>query len=363
MKFEQLPTGTYFIRYKALAQDGTSSTADTATFDVVPSQASKTEIKFYSLTSPGTLTVGEEGHIDGSIVSSYSPIISVKAETMNDSTGSVVLSAFSSGFSVLTYGPIKNSKVDADSKFSTLPVGSYYVRYTVVAEDGTTASADTPTFQVIAPQREETRITFQSLTTPGDLMVGNGGHIDGYITTSNSPIISVKAEVYDVSSARRVMEAYSGGFSLPAYGPIKNSKIDADLKFGNLPIGSYYITYTVMTEDGTSASANTDVFNVVSAPESGTEITFQSLTTPGNLCVGCGGHIDGHIYATGSLIVSVKAEVINISTNNVVLVAQSSGFTLTSYGPIKGSKIDWDLKFGSLPVGTYYIKYTINEQN
>lgn len=87
-------------------------------------------------------------------------------------------------------------------------------------------------------------------------------------------------------------------------------------------------------------------------------ITFNSLTTPGNLSKGRGGHVGGSITSTGSPITSVIAEVINVSTGQVVLTARSSGFSVYTYGPIKGSKIDTDLKFGTLPVGTYYIKYT-----
>ena len=358
LKFSKLPAGTYYVKYMVSAQDGTTRTAETSAFKVVAPETNRTEITFHSLTSPGTITEGSPGHIDGSIVSLSSPIVSVKAETINASTGSVVLSAFSSGFSITTYGPIKNSKVDADSKFSSLPPGTYFVRITATTQDGTVKSAETTTFQVVAHQREETRIEFHSLSTPGDLIVGYGGHIDGSITTTGSPIISVKAEVYDNSSGNKVMEAYSGGFSLSSYGPIKNSKIDADLKFGSLPVGTYYIKYTATTYNGAYKSANTGTFRVL-APAAITEISFHSLTTPGNLAAGSGGHIDGTITSSGSPIILVKAEVINASTGAILLTAQSSGFALSTYGPIKNSKIDMDLRFGSLTSGTYFLRYTV----
>ena len=129
------------------------------------------------------------------------------------------------------------------------------------------------------------------------------------------------------------------------------------MKFGSLPVGTYYIKYTATAYNGAYNSANTGIFHIL-APTATTKISFHSLTTPGNLGVGSGGHIDGSITTSGSPIISVKAEVVNASTEEIVLTAQSSGFALSTYGPIKNSKIDIDMRFGSLPVGTYYLRYT-----
>lgn len=106
-----------------------------------------------------------------------------------------------------------------------------------------------------------TEITFSGLTTPGNLKEGNGGHIGGYIYSSNSPICSVTAEVYN-ESGQRTLTASSNGFSVSRYGPIRNSKIDTNLKFGTLPAGTYYIRYTAKTKDGTTATASTGTFTI-----------------------------------------------------------------------------------------------------
>ena len=211
-----------------------------------------------------------------------------------------------------------------------------------------------------------TSITFSSLTTPGDLTVGSGGHIDGYISSSNSPITSVRADVYNSATGAVVMSAYTSGFSLPSYGPIKGSKLDNDLTFGSLSAGSYFIQYTVACADGTQRSNATPTFQVsapASAPTSPSRssvVSFNSLTTPGNLKVGNGAHIDGSITSSGAPIVVVRAYVIDETTGDVVLSASTSGFTLSTYGPIRGSKIDNELTFGSLPVGTYHIHYAVS---
>lgn len=106
-----------------------------------------------------------------------------------------------------------------------------------------------------------TKITFSDLTTPGNLKEGNGGHIGGYIYSSNSPICSVTAEVYN-ESGQRTLTVSSNGFSVSRYGPIRNSKIDTNLKFGTLPAGTYYIRYTAKTKDGTTATASTGTFTI-----------------------------------------------------------------------------------------------------
>ena len=123
-----------------------------------------------------------------------------------------------------------------------------------------------------------TKITFSNLTTPGDLTEGNGGHVNGYIYSSNSPITSVTAEVYNQSGQRK-LSASSSGFSVSQYGPIQNSKIDTNLKFGTLPAGTYYIKYTAKAKDGTTATAATGTFTVTSKSESVTKtytVTFNA---------------------------------------------------------------------------------------
>lgn len=330
----------------------------------------KTSISFKNLTTPGNLNAGSGGHIDGSIMSSSSPIISVTAEVYSNSTGRAVLSASTSGFSLSTYGPIRGSKLDNDLSFGSLDAGTYYIRYTVNCKDGTQTTKDTSVFTISSPTVIETpkttSITFSSLTTPGNLTVGNDGHIDGYISSTNSPITSVRADVYNSSTGSVVMSAYTSGFSLPSYGPIKGSKLDNDLMFGSLTAGSYFIQYTVTCVDGTQCSDATSTFQVSApastptSPSSLSVVSFNSLTTPGNLKVGNGAHIDGSITSSGAPIVVVRAYVIDESTGDVVLSASTSGFSLSTYGPIRGSKIDNELTFGSLPVGTYHIHYAVS---
>lgn len=132
--------------------------------------------------------------------------------------------------------------------------------------DGSTSKVDScslckGTNQVATPAPAATKISFSDLTTPGNLTEGTGGHINGYIYSSSSPICSVSAQVYN-ESGNAVLSASSSGFSVSKYGPLNNSKIDAELKFGSLPAGTYSIQYTAKAKDGTTATTRTDAFTI-----------------------------------------------------------------------------------------------------
>ena len=142
-----------------------------------------------------------------------------------------------------------------------MPAGDYNLYGGFLASSGGTIVVDEVSGTTTTPT-VTTQITFSNLTTPGNLTEGQGGHINGYISSSNSPICSVTAEVYDQSGQRR-LSASTSNFSVSQYGPLMNSKIDSNLKFGTLPAGTYYIKYTAEARDGTTATATTSSFTVV----------------------------------------------------------------------------------------------------
>ncbi len=112
----------------------------------------------------------------------------------------------------------------------------------------------------------KTTITFSSLTVSGNLTEGTDAMLDGSFTSTNSKICNVKAEVCDASSGAVKLSAASGGnFSVWTYGPLTNSKLNTDLDLGKLTAGTYYVRYTVTTQDGTTASKSTANFTVTHA--------------------------------------------------------------------------------------------------
>lgn len=109
----------------------------------------KTTITFSGLSVPSSLTIGKDGTLDGYITATNSKINSVTAEVINASTGSVALKSTSAGnFSVYSYGPLSNSKLNTELNLGKLAAGTYYVRYTAGTQDGTSASKETGRFNV-----------------------------------------------------------------------------------------------------------------------------------------------------------------------------------------------------------------------
>lgn len=109
----------------------------------------KTTITFSGLSVPSSLTIGKDGTLDGYITATNSKINSVTAEVINASTGSVALKSTSAGnFSVYSYGPLSNSKLNTELNLGKLAAGTYYVRYTAGTQDGTSASQNTSSFTV-----------------------------------------------------------------------------------------------------------------------------------------------------------------------------------------------------------------------
>lgn len=106
-----------------------------------------TEIKFSGLTAPKTLKQGSIYSLGGTITSKNSNIASIKAEVINNSTKKAAISSSDSGLNTSKYS-LPKSKVDNNLKFGKLKAGTYYIKYTVKAKDGTTETGQTATFTV-----------------------------------------------------------------------------------------------------------------------------------------------------------------------------------------------------------------------
>ena len=146
--------------------------------------------------------------------------------------------------------------------------GSQVQKHEISYDSGTTADIYRATNRSdqsessIVDSAVSSGVTFHSLTTPGNLAVGSGGHIDGRITATGSPMTSIRAQVFSNTTGNVVLSAFTNGFSLMEYGPIKNSKLDSNLTFGKLPEGSYFVQYNVTTADGKNWAGRTDDFKV-----------------------------------------------------------------------------------------------------
>lgn len=151
-----------------------------------------------------------------------------------------------------------------------------------------------------------TTITFSSLTTPGTLKVGNGGHVGGTIKSTNSPISSVRAYVYNNSTGAVVMKDISDtGLNTYSY-TLNSSNIDWAMKFGTLPAGTYYIMYVVTTKDGTSSSGKTSTFNITGSSSASTSVVSGkwTVTIPANYKLLC---YSSYSASSNSTYISAKS--------------------------------------------------------
>ncbi len=218
----------------------------------------ETNINFSGLTAPKTHTAGNIFSIGGTITSTNSKIASVKVEVINTSTKKAAISASDNSLNTSKYS-LPKSKVDNSLKFGTLKAGTYYIKYTVKTKDGTTSTKQTANFTVKAASK--TTITFSGLTAPKTHTAGNIFSIGGTITSTNSKIASVKAEVINTSTKKAAISASDNSLNTIKYN-LPKSKVDNSLKFGTLKAGTYYIKYTVKTKDGTTSTKQTANFTV-----------------------------------------------------------------------------------------------------
>ena len=218
----------------------------------------ETSISFSGLTAPKTHTAGNIFSIGGTITSTNSKIASVKAEVINTSTKKAAISASDNSLNTIKYS-LPKSKVDNSLKFGTLKAGTYYIKYTVKTKDGTTSTKQTANFTVKAASK--TTISFSGLTAPKTHTAGNIFSIGGTITSTNSKIASVKAEVINTSTKKAAISASDNSLNTIKYN-LPKSKVDNSLKFGTLKAGTYYIKYTVKTKDGTTSTKQTANFTV-----------------------------------------------------------------------------------------------------
>lgn len=106
-----------------------------------------------------------------------------------------------------------------------------------------------------------TEIKFSGLTAPKTLKQGSIYSLGGTITSKNSNIASVKAEVINNSTKKAAISSSDSGLNTSKYS-LPKSKVDNNLKFGTLKAGTYYIKYTVKAKDNTTKTSQTATFTV-----------------------------------------------------------------------------------------------------
>lgn len=108
-----------------------------------------------------------------------------------------------------------------------------------------------------------TTIAYSSLSFAGTIQQGNGEHIKGKITSTNSKLASVTATVTN-SSNKVVMEKTDSSINAYTYN-LYNSDLDWAMTFGTLKAGKYTLVYTAKTKNNTTQTSEKITFTVKAA--------------------------------------------------------------------------------------------------
>lgn len=144
MKFNQLPSGTYYLKYVASDESGNNVSWVSDAFTVV-GNTSCSELRILPENYPtGTLSKGKSFNLSGRIKSDYH-ITDVRAY-MLDSNKNIVMEA--SGWTTTKTYVIEGSALDKGMKFNNLSTGGYYLKYVASDESGNTISWTSDPFYI-----------------------------------------------------------------------------------------------------------------------------------------------------------------------------------------------------------------------
>lgn len=206
----------------------------------VTANAASTQITVNGMKDLTTVQ-GTGVHLEGTVTAKGSQIVSINATVSNTGISKTV-----SGINKKSY-KLYDSKLDYALPFGSLAAGNYTITLTVKTADGTSKK-----FTCKLTVNGIAKITASGIAKL-ETTVGTGTHLIGKLKSSGSKIYSVKAVVEGTSLSKTQKNINSYSFAL------ENSELDYAMTFGGLPAGTYKITYTVKTVDGTTKSFSSTI--------------------------------------------------------------------------------------------------------
>lgn len=294
----------------------------------------------------GQLVYGNYFNLRGTVTSNYT-ITSVTGAIYTEAGALVgtqkTATPNSNTFSI--YGSTIN-----DLSFGTLAVGNYYLEYTATDSSGKTVVWTSDIFTVVSAV---STLSINPVDYPTGSMEAQSFTLTGTVT-SNYELTSVSAYIYNTNGdtlySAMVTSIGSTTFN------IANSGIDNSLPFGSLPVGSYYLVYEASDKSGNSATWTSAVFYIVESSNGGGSTNTDSTLTISPTAYPTGNISKAAYTLSGTItsnysITAVTAQI--ISANGTVAQTVTDAPNSTSYS--FKSKIDANLKFGSLDSGYYYL--------
>lgn len=306
------------------------------------------------VSQPSSLTHGKGFDVTGSVQSNYR--ITNVTISIIDSQGKAVISksAAPNGY----WFPL--STLDSSVKFGTLATGRYTYRITAADEKKGSAVVHENSFEVVSLIRgtyntvvdkvTESRLRGENLSQPETLQQGSPFAVKGKIV-SNYKITYVSAAVLDIYGNRMI-----GAEARPNAKSYNLSGIDAKIKFGTLPAGTYTYVITASDSQGTLTLLNKE-FTVAAGTGSVTvqsgSVSISSVRAPSALKKGGAFTIKGAIKSSKK-IKKVKVNVLDASGNMVMSVSAKPNKKTYNI-----KKLDRKIRFGKLSRGSYLFKVKV----
>lgn len=229
------------------------------------------------------------------------------------------------------------------------PTGDDYVSKDIKF---TTGNSNAPTPD---PIKSELRILPEDYPI-GKIDKGKSYGLSGRIK-SNCHITDVRSYILDDN--KNIVQESSGWTTTATY-VIEKSALDRGLKFGELEEGTYYVKYAAEDETGNTVTWTSEEFKVVSDNKSKSELRILPDKYPeGTITKGKKFYLSGRIKSDYH-ITDVRAYLLDEDKN---VIMEASGWTTTKTYVIENSALDRGMKFGELPKGKYYLKYSASDES
>lgn len=229
-----------------------------------------------------------------------------------------------------------------------------------VSEDIEFTTKGTPAIPTPDPEPDKSNLRILPDDYPqGKVEQGLSYGISGRIK-SDCHITDVRSYILD--SNKNIIQEASGWTTTATY-VIENSALDRGLLFGELSPGKYYLQYKAEDETGNRVTWTSDAFEII--PNVDKEPTKSELAiTPknypeGEIPKGEKFYLSGRI-SSNYHITDVRSYMLDVNKN---VVMEASGWTTTQAYVIENSALDRGMKFGELPAGTYYLRYSATDES
>lgn len=229
-----------------------------------------------------------------------------------------------------------------------------------VSEDIEFTTKGTPAIPTPDPEPDKSNLRILPDDYPqGKVEQGLSYGISGRIK-SDYHITDVRSYILD--SNKNIIQEASGWTTTATY-VIENSALDRGLLFGELSPGKYYLQYKAEDETGNRVTWTSDAFEIipnVDKEPAKSELAITPKNYPkGEIPKGEKFYLSGRIRSNYH-ITDVRSYMLDVNKN---VVMEASGWTTTQAYVIENSALDRGMKFGELPAGTYYLRYSATDES